>query len=127
MVLIFSSREIPESADCYLRTFSMGPPGFHLVTIPGPHIYEAGRQNHVEIWSEVPSVYSISLSSYLNPIVSIVSQCLVVVGDWMQVNRMKLNPDKIEVIVAARPCDLWGIGAPLFGLQLPPCHSCSQF
>lgn len=46
-------------------------------------------------------------------------QCLAVVGDQMQVNQLKLNPDKLEVMVA-KLLVLVGIGtASLMQFRLP--------
>lgn len=42
----------------------------------------------------------------LGPTFSVLSHCLVVVGDWRQVNQLKLNPDKTGVMVVGRPFDV---------------------
>lgn len=45
---------------------------------------------------------------------------LVTVMDWMWANRLRLNPDKMEILLLGRhPDQLWGLLLGLDGVTLP--------
>ena len=52
--------------------------------------------------------------------VSVLNSCLHLIMDWMRVNKLKLNPDKTEVLlVGASPDRLEGHFPALNGVTLP--------
>ena len=62
------------------------------------------------------------LSFSTNPGVAVIvlNSCLVLIMDWMRVNKLRLNPDKLEVLlVGALPHRLKGHFPALDGVKLP--------
>lgn len=97
-------------------------------------VYEATWQDYAEISAELsslcwwhPALFPLIWSGY----VSVFSQFLTAVGNWMWVNHFKLNPDKTDIMVIGRPLDLWGIGTPIIDRVqhslLPQVHNLVMF
>ena len=61
-----------------------------------------------------------SFSTSSGEAVEVLNQCLAVTMDWMRANKLKLNPDKTEMLLVGGSSD-WMVGAQpvLDGVALP--------
>uniref|UniRef100_A0A803SXN9 Reverse transcriptase domain-containing protein n=1 Tax=Anolis carolinensis TaxID=28377 RepID=A0A803SXN9_ANOCA len=118
-VLIGDSCSAPQPLSCGVPQGSvLSPLLFKIYMKPlGEIIRSFGVQCHLYA-DDVQLYHSFSPSS--KEAVQILNRCLAAVSDWMRVNKLKLHPDKTEVLLVSRKAEQ-GIGLQpvLDGVALP--------
>uniref|UniRef100_A0A803TS28 Reverse transcriptase domain-containing protein n=1 Tax=Anolis carolinensis TaxID=28377 RepID=A0A803TS28_ANOCA len=118
-VLIGDSCSAPQPLSCGVPQGSvLSPLLFNIYMKPlGEIIRSFGVRCH--LYADDVQLYH-SFSPASKEAVQILNRCLAAVSDWMRVNKLKLNPDKTEVLLVSRKAEQGiGLQPELDGVALP--------
>uniref|UniRef100_A0A803TNR7 Reverse transcriptase domain-containing protein n=1 Tax=Anolis carolinensis TaxID=28377 RepID=A0A803TNR7_ANOCA len=118
MVSLGDAYLAPQPLSCAVPQGSiLSPMLFNIYMKPMREIIQSFRVRYHLYADDVQLCHS--FPSVTKEAVQVLNQCLAAVSDWMRANKLKLNPDKTEVLLVSRKAEQ-GIGRGLLeGVALP--------